>query len=250
MVKVSRQGAIMKRSIIILLLLFFISTLFSIQNWDKLKLKGKVKQFEEINFNNDKMISKKIYNFNKIGFLIKVEYYSDDSLFLSTVYKYDDKNINTGYIDYDEEGKILRTHLCEYKNDRLIQIKILDSNEQLNYTGKYEYDIKGNLVRMEEWNKNNEIETYHLSKYDEKNNLIELSHHFPAGRSQKFQYFYNDKNELIKEETFYNDIKEFVTLFSYEYNETGNIIKTKKINIKDGAEIGKEEVLYKYFYYN
>ncbi|HEY3371673.1 MAG TPA: hypothetical protein VGK10_12530 [Prolixibacteraceae bacterium] len=150
--------------------------------------------------------------------------------------------LNTGKSKYDKNGH--KTELClsaangkvastiAYKyneKNQLIEENSIISGTSITNTDYYEYDEHGNRTLWEHYNKG-KLSSRNLSKYDDRNNLIE--HIAFDGRDGQLLFAFRsglkyDQNNNQTEVNFYNEKGDLLSQisYSYRYDNQGNWIE-------------------------
>ena len=221
----------------------------------------------------------KVYRYNKSGELINMVQYKSHRDSTTYQYTYDRKSGKKKQ-EIKKEYKI--TSIIEYKynsngdlkKESVYVIPLQDSKKLFNTT-EYKYDSQKKLIRSKytdytlvlmyekylEKDSTNKLPpkspnfqsfTYSIAyKYDDNNNLIEeYEEKELSSRNnnnvQAHKYFYNDKNLLLKDISYYPNSDRIYRKKLYEYDDKGNLIIEKRFTV------GKTERLINiiYFYYN
>lgn len=173
-------------------------------SWAQDNLKGKVKNFEEVSSNVNKLkgtTEKKLFfnEYNKKGYAIeKRDYRLQDK----TIFKYDNKGNIVQRLVYS-----LTDHGSGPIGERI-----------------FEYDEEGNLVTTK-WSSSYSQGKW-MYKYDENGNQTEFIVHHRGKVYKRTNYKYNEKGKVI-EETLYNTDDLLVERAIFDYDENGNKILIK-----------------------
>jgi hypothetical protein len=212
--------------------------------------------FEANTFNDDGVLSGKIINkFDSYANIIEQSVYkSDGSLFLKYLCKYDNKgtiiemnefnsngNLETkSTYNYNQSGNLIEeikeikdnneVKICRYTykydlNGNIAEERIIfDDSPQIKVVPTirlYKYDIRGNKIEVSHIDfKTSDIIHKKISKYDDKNNLIEESTYDRKGSlidSYSYIYNYDSYDNWVKKIEFKNNIPKFITFQVFEY---------------------------------
>lgn len=221
--------------------------------------------FDKVDGQDSVLVEKKIYNDNfELVEETNYNYYDDK---VGTVKFTYDKNKKPTFIDgrnnvfnggtteyvrnsngdlekeisiHDEE-KRTNYYYNEYLNGKLVKTTVDDyysqhtKNEPKSFLA-YFYDVKGNLINIKH-NSSGKIIGDDYYKYDSKGNKIVDS---SATENTKVVYFFNDKNQIIKEESYQRNNLEKSTETQWEGN-----LPTKKTITNYLNENYKEVIVYK-----
>lgn len=167
------------------------------------------------------------------------EEYNLESSYISK-YKYNDKQQRIEELYYDEDSKSYKNRV-HYKYDlKGNLIEEISSNERRLYV----YDERDNLVKEIDLDEDTLL-LRHL-KYDKNNRKVELikfrNEYLLYGDVPKFEkekYFYDNKGNLIRSETYYvkdNDIDELIGKKEYVFDNKNRLISKTSIGIKYKVE--------------
>lgn len=108
-----------------------------------------------------------------------------------------------------------------------IEEKLID-NDSIIYLNKYNYDINNNLIETLKFDKNNKLEEKTVSKYNDKNYIIENSiftYNNGLIKNEVIKLYYDSNNKLVvKDELDENGIK--VSECQFKYDSKKNNVKT------------------------
>ncbi len=129
---------------------------------------------------------------------------------------------------FDAEGKIIFTHVTEWKDGRIAKKSSFDANEKMTASYDYAYDERGNNTEGS-WFVFNKGELMKaVFKYDEKDRPIEVTH---LGKgsivTNKTYQSFDEKGRLIVSE-YYGAWPDCAPVFTYyEYDENGFNVKSR-----------------------
>lgn len=153
----------------------------------------------------------------------------------------------------NSDGSVTNKTLFTYNdNNNLVKQVSLDSDNKPFDVIEYVYDEKGRLLQSNHQNDEDFYMKYEY-KYDENNNLIlEITYNEDNTVDSKNTYAYNENNELTEEKWLYADGAVFVTIKS-EYADSGKKMKESRYRGKanlflsiDYNEKGNQSVIYEY----
>lgn len=177
--------------------------------------------------------------------------YNDTDMIRSTqTYKYDKKNREIEYCNYDsymyqEKGawkvdpkrsRIFNKRVTEY-NDSANETKALSKEYRYSYKPTVErlekkitknYSANGTLLRLEEISVTGDVPDS-IEEYDEKGNLIYDTGFGEEKYEYKYEYVYDGDKILSKKST--NLISKTVTETTYTYDDKGLLTETKNQNV-------------------
>ncbi len=224
-------------------------------DWDELKLKGKVKSVI-VTYSKEKL--GKIVQKNKMSkFLFdangnKIEEYlyymdSENDLEYKYIYKYDatkmvEKN------KYNSRGDLEYT--CKYDtNGRKIAENTYNSAGHISHKKTYKYDANGNKIEMQIYNSEGKVSYKYTYKYDAKNNNIEENeYNNEAYRGCKKIRKYDVNGNNI-EEKWYNLEGTLTHKECTTYDTNGNVLSGSMCSFNpDGSVNGGEEHTFKFEY--
>ncbi len=222
--------------------------------------------------------SKELWQYDNRGNLIGYFRYSSGTMKERIIYKYDDKNrkieesYKNGEMDeytYDEVNLI---EICHFK-------PIKDSEpwgaRGSEYYIKFHYSIDSKGFKHVTKNKLSaysasgkripDILSQEICIYDTNENLIEKSIYEDSKQIEKTTYQYDGNNNLISEDRFINNnmLTPIVYMYDennnliektnssdiyfYEYNENGDVITIRYIDISDRKHNRRTEIEYEYY---
>lgn len=219
-----------------------------------------------------------VHIFDKKDNLISTEWYNEttNELYTTTKYKYDDLNRLEFKEVFNKMGELRQKKKYLYKNsDKPYEIHIYEDNlidlrkpigyfiQELSEINKLEYDQRGNLIKIEKLNGNNELESTIKLVFDGKDRCIEEAIYVPEP-GYAFLYEFNDEDNSV---TFFNSrngLKEIlhydkyldgklisISTFGnskvinekvYKYDDKGNLLSM--ITLEDGNKSSKMENVY------
>lgn len=192
--------------------------------------------------------------------------YRDASEYLDRfVFRYDQVTIKEAgktieiYYEYDSYGRLVRseysreseyfplyTEVSEYEyndgND-IVKYTLKKSNEETERVTLYDYDEKGNLIKL-----TNPTGSCTEFVYDAQGNVIEETSMSVSGEiSMRFLYVYNEYGDVLsctRADYMYGDSETTYTYaYEYEYDQSGNKIKMQAEGVLDEweyDELGRE----------
>ncbi len=218
------------------------------------KIKGKVKELKQTHFwaaeENGKVVK---------GKPITVADRKTTPLGYNFSEEYNPSGIVTRNTIFDENGKVLQDIMVATDGKMIIR-SLYKTNDTVQAYGKYkyegerpvfltgyeaetdtvsasisyEYDQKGNLIKVQLINHKNEPQGYTLFGHDEKGNLTGFKGYNKAGEpATQYDFTYNEKGDRISQHQQDFAIKRVIDYtFTYEYDRNGNY--TAIIFHKDG----------------
>ena len=111
------------------------------------------------------------------------------------------------------------------------------SNSKLYVVKVKEYDVKGNLMFMEEYNSNGTINSNSTYTYDQNNSSQENKKIFNSDGSSKnlkIEYIYNEAKKVTKKIE-YDTNGKITAVFEYQYDNKGNLIQKNEKNQTGGT---------------
>jgi len=155
-----------------------------------------------------------IIEFDEYGKVSKVSYLGNDSKPKSTdKYIYDGERLvksitkyQKSKYTYNKQGRIATIKVSDRTPDVISSSNIDETDEKVKFVIKNQYDKTGKIILKTEQNSQQQ--------------LVSTT-----------SYKYNDKGQLIKEETDYIDYKEF---YIFKYDSNGNMINKKWYDSDDG----------------
>jgi hypothetical protein len=135
---------------------------------------------------------------------------------------------------YSEDG--LLTYSCFYDFDESIGDFYTDSRVV------FKYNISGEIIAEEEYDRSDNLKKTIHKKYDVNGNLIErLVVPFVSSFSREIRdrsvYYYDEKNNLIREESYYNYSRYIQETTTYKYNWSNKLINKITINSKHNSKV-------------
>ncbi len=229
-------------------------------NWERDGLKGKVKSYSEILYNDVVVDSAGILKGKK--FYIRKNTYDKkgnirDEIVLSANGRYNRRYKSN---KYDKRNCSLEME-C-YKNDTLVSVQKFkyDKNDyrisahEYNLDGTlisyntYKNDKKGNRVQLNSFDKNDQLAFKTEFKYDKKNNLIEEMVYFKKDNFYKTTYEYDAKGNMIKGKRYAKSDSlnvDMEIISKYEFDKKGNWLK--KVDYKNDKPFFMTEREYEYY---
>jgi hypothetical protein len=164
---------------------------------------GKV--IEEISYlSEDEIAEHKTYVYNENGLLAKAfKHYADGSKDM-IVYEYGSHGNLTTKTTMDSEGEAEAKEVYEWKDKNLSSKEVYEFDELI-LKETYEYDDKGNRVEVSKWS--------------------------PDEENSRTEYFYNERNEIIKTLEYNNDNK-LVSKTLYTYDEQAKLVKADHESVR------------------
>lgn len=131
---------------------------------------------------------------------------------LKTEYKYDNQNKLIKTINYKKDNNVVSTQTFEYDGELLKKSITRDSNGQLLSEVSYEYNSEGYLIK--ETQKGVQGNTTRNYEYDNKGNLIRV-----IDQQSRREFKYDSNGNLIEDKLFLSDgSRQFRVTFSYYDN--------------------------------
>jgi hypothetical protein len=210
------------------------------------------------------------WNEQKLPAVEKVVYQEDGSE-NTTYFAYNENKLLTKKKVVDQDDELEEYDTYEYENDRLICEKKFDSDKNLVFTKKYNYDEDGNMTAYEysstdeydyqrseyyynengervktlRYNYKDQLIEKNIVQFDDKGNITELIEE--NQRSNKItRLYYDDNNNQIKQEEFNEDeilITSIERTFTTDNKLMESLVYTQ--NPEDGVQ---QMYAYKYEY--
>lgn len=178
---------------------------------------GKVK---EIIYSLGNRIEQKIiYDYN--GSIATVGIYAGGNSLISKMkLKYDSKGNITEEIKQTIDGVELEKKIYKYNADSQILEEEKTSQGSFNYRLIYEYDTRGNLLKISEETKSKKKYDKKVYSYDSSGNLTEYKwRRNPTDEFNVKKYTYDSRGICLTEYTFYPKTKyELLSKFEYEFH--------------------------------
>jgi hypothetical protein len=99
------------------------------------------------------------------------------------------------------------------------------------------YDESGKLIRINSYSTKGDLLSYSLMNYNAQNEVEQVDNYSALDKKINIiKYFYNDKNQLIKTESYYpsDDYKTIRAGNIYEYNAIGQVIRWGSLDVAAG----------------
>ncbi len=245
---------------VIIVFLFSSCTKTHKTNWERDGLKGKVKSYSEILYNDVAVdsagnikgkkfyIRKNVYDkkgnirdeivlsangkynrryksnkYDKRNCSLEMECYNKDTLFSVQKFK------------YDENGCRISTH--EYNLDGTLK-----------YYQTYKNDKNGNQVQLNSFDKNDHLVSKTEFKYDKKENLIEEVVYLKKDDFYKTTYEYDTKGNVVKVKRYVKNDSlnvDMEIISKYEFDKKGNWLK--KVDYKNDNPFFMTKREYEYY---
>ena len=204
-----------------------------VQNgWTEANLKGKVKSFEEADYDakdhfgkieKDGLQSKYVYKFDEQGNQIEWGYYNSDGI-LSSQYGF----------KYDEQGKRKE--------------KRLDDSDGI-FKNVYKYDEQGNQIEERGYDESGWEVSEYVFKYDEQGNQIEKRSTEIGIRSNmeifRYVFKYDEQGNQIERSRYNSDGSlDYRYSDKYDYDKQGNWIKRVRFEDEILQTIAEREYEY------
>lgn len=165
------------------------------------------------------------YEFNEKGIKKRENIYREFGLACEQFF--DDNGKLTELLSYDENGNLNHTGI--YINDERgnrIEHFLKRADGEISFRQFFKYDSRNNLIEYETKYKNEESNIKHIYSYDENNLKTEYSIYNGKGnKTGSHTIKYNEKGHNIEEKVFLSDgrlVNTFIT--DYEYDAEGNVI--------------------------
>lgn len=141
-------------------------------------------------------------------------------------YEYDDKNRQTKWISYGEDGTTV-TNIYEYAYDdagNQITMTEYDADGSVLSVQNREYDSDNNLIKDATSDADGTVFMLHEYEYDNHGNMIkESNNYYNWGSNSLVEYEYDANDRLVKTTSYSNG--EITSISSTEYDEHGNAVK-------------------------
>lgn len=180
--------------------------------------------------------------------LIEKVVYENKKLYSKTIYQYNEDNrlINEAKFNEDKERTSEFTYLYNEKGNQIEKCRYRYGKRRQKYT--YQYDLENNLLRRQLFNIKNQLEREHNYFYDLNHNLeyiIEKNYSdFDYKLMDTKTSTFNDK-ELLLERATIGANHLFIRKTIYEYNEFGEILLWKEYDRNGDLRINnKYEMTY------
>ncbi|MFN8415376.1 MAG: hypothetical protein U0U66_03490 [Cytophagaceae bacterium] len=123
------------------------------------------------------------------------------------------------------------------KNVKLITIKNYTPTNVLISTEVEEYSTAGLMIKKAFYKPHHLLNFYTIYEYDSLNRLSkETEYKADSSISSTWEYWYNEKGDLIKQKRFYSENNStYIESYLHTYNANGQIIKTQE-TYKDGSK--------------
>ena len=167
----------------------------------------------------------------------------DGNLYSQCIFKYDNIGNNNEMNIYININSVLSLQEKEfYKYDQNIY-----NSDGLKERAIFKYDQKGNVIERNSYNSDGNLIFKFTYKYDDIGNQIEENHYSPDGSlTDKSIYIYDDKNNKIELNN-YADVNSGITYkVTYKYNEKGNLIEENTIYTDNTFSFLNRKETYKY----
>ena len=237
----------MKKSTAILFALAVMNLALGQSDWEKMELKGKVKELKTITKNRkgdswDKFSAyTATYLFSPSGYILsyeesyKPDYSTKAGFEAKESYEYNKNNQMVQKKVYEDEKEIDEVYTYEYdKKGRLTKEIKNDPFFNRNRITIYTYDRRGNLIKEK---KDDDEEIY---KYNKNNQLIEHQADF-FGQAMLYTYNYDERGNRTEERRFANQKRLFTIFFKYD---AANRLTEELTYDHNNKLVGKDE--YKY----
>jgi len=191
------------------------------------------------------------YKYDEIGNVIRISYYSYNSIIPLWMYKENEysenKIVKESTFSNRENGNPTLNSYIEYlyKGDLLIRKEQKDGSNNILYSAKnYEYDEKGNLIRSYDWALGTGVLNEVKFSYDDQNRLILEESTILDGNGDKYtKHIYDDYDRKIKEEC-YNNKWNLLNSKVFVYKGTSKTLDRELYYDNKGKQTRK----YKHFY--
>ena len=159
-----------------------------------------------------------VYFFDKNNNLTSTEWYNETTseLYTTTRYKYDEFNKLENIQEFNKKGEPRDEKKFFYKNSskpyeiHVYQDNVIDLSKPIGYYNhelseiqKLEYDERGNLIKLDNINGNNKLESTIKYIFDKKDRCVDECGYVPEA-GYAFLYEFNDTDNSV---TFYNSRK-------------------------------------------
>lgn len=187
------------------------------------------------------------YDYDDRGNILLLERYHEGKLTESHQRKYDElgnivyfSETGTGYYSEENCGDI-----CYYKYDdgKVVEEDYFTLKGQLFRKKTYKYNEIGNLIQVKMYDYESHGERLIEESFDNDGKILEKIHYCPdeIARTLHKHYFYDDKNNLIKE---IEDVINVTRTFQYQYDDKGNWIRKTEFCDDEPKFISEREIIY------
>lgn len=174
--------------------------------------------------------NRKTMEYTDSGKLSFLKNYSDDSVFVKTVYQYDNSDflVNVSTVNQNETELGNSTYINDDKGNPLEWVSVYSSNnEKIHFV--MEYDEQDRMIKSTELDTKGEVIYYSSSDYDDSGNEVSYTIYSPDGQiDQQLLSFYRD-NALIRTEIKDESGNELFRNV-YELNKNNKPVKTSSYN--------------------
>lgn len=185
--------------------------------------------------------------YNEKGYRVE-EFWSFNDEVSRRIYNYDKNGNCIESINYNQDKMVVDYGKFHYdKNGNIQDETFYDSSDNMISKYVYSTDKKGNILEQLEFNKDEELEVSHLSKYNSASLEVEHTTCFYENGNRMFtkQTFDYNSAGKITESVLYDDEKNVLGRWVYIYNEKVSVIQEE---VFDADERMVEKRTYTYEY--
>ncbi len=188
----------------------------------------RVVKLEEVE--NGKLVRVRIYKYDDDSDKVSESLWFDGNGELTGIhrYKYNDKGLMIWRAEYSPYNYMIYYIVSEHSDDNRLTLESWYNRAgKLLQRVRYYYDDRGEVVREDKINADDELEGYHLLDYDENGNLIEKTWYTPDGaRGARFRYEY-DERQLLTKIYLYDPEDNLTAVHEFVYDERGNKVEER-----------------------
>ncbi len=189
--------------------------------------RGRVVKLEEY-FKGVK-VRTRLYLYDGDDKKVKESYWFNENGELTGIhkYKYNERGLMIWRAEYSPYGYLIYYISSEHEGENLILESWYDRADRLLQRIKYYYDDRGEVIREDKINSEDQLEGYHLLSYDERGNLKEKVWFTANGeRGGKFSYKF-DEEGLLREIKLFDSQDNLLARHEFIYDEHGNLIEER-----------------------
>lgn len=205
---------------------------------------------EQIKYYGEDSGERTCYEYNQKDLITAIIEYDEEGDFLSREeILYDDKNEVSQRIKTDKDHKLIDRILFEKTQDDLVLLeKEFNADEELKHITTITFNEQGKEVSSHQSNPDGRLVAGVRSTYDEKGNIIERK--FLEVNSRTVKYEYDENSRMITQEL-YDNSGLLLRKNMYEYDELGNLTteQTFEMDNSRGATDKHYGTRYEYEFY-
>jgi len=181
-------------------------------------------QTKNILYNRDSTVNvENLYKYNKYGQQTEKVYISDNRKSV-TKSIYDRKNRTEQIIGKNSNGSFTENAIQKYDEKwHKIELISYDSIGKQKTRIEFEYDKSENLNSYKWYNSSNELYNFSKTAFNKNNDpIISIGYNVKnkdtiINKTTKFEYQYDEKNNIIEEKMFSSEKLVWITRYNYEY---------------------------------